>query len=40
LLQPKPLPRIATPQYGFVDAVGFSDVPLPSLDGETYSAAC
>jgi FkbM family methyltransferase len=33
LLQPKPLPRIATPQYGFVDAVGFSDVPLPALDG-------
>lgn len=29
LLQPKALPRIASPQYGFVDAVAFSDQPLP-----------
>jgi FkbM family methyltransferase len=29
LLQPKPLPGIASPQYGFVDAVAFSDEPLP-----------
>jgi len=28
LLQPKPLPRIATPQYGFVDAAGFSAIRL------------
>lgn len=28
-LQPKTLPRIASPQYGFVDAVAFSDEPLP-----------
>ncbi|WP_428487728.1 FkbM family methyltransferase [Rhodopila sp.] len=33
LLQPKPVPRIVTPQYGFIDAVGFSDVALPALDG-------
>jgi hypothetical protein len=31
LLQPKPLPRIASAQYGFVDAVGFSDVALAGL---------
>jgi FkbM family methyltransferase len=29
LLQPKTLPRIASPQYGFVGAVAFSDEPLP-----------
>jgi FkbM family methyltransferase len=29
LLQPKPVPRIASPQFGFVDAVAFSDQPLP-----------
>jgi FkbM family methyltransferase len=29
LLQPKPVPRIASPQYGFVDAVAFSDEALP-----------
>jgi FkbM family methyltransferase len=28
LLKPKPLPRIASPQYGFVDAAGFSTQPL------------
>ncbi len=31
LLAPKPVPRIATPQHGFVDVVGFSPVPLPGL---------
>jgi hypothetical protein len=31
LLQPKPVLRIATPQYGFIDAVGFSNVALPAL---------
>jgi hypothetical protein len=31
LLRPKPVPRIATPQYGFIEAVGFSDVALPAL---------
>lgn len=31
LLRPKPLPRIASPQYGFVDALGFADVALPGL---------
>jgi hypothetical protein len=30
LLRPKPLPHIATPQHGFIDAVGFSD---RTLDG-------
>jgi FkbM family methyltransferase len=30
LLRPKPLPRIASPQYGFVDAVAFSDEELPA----------
>lgn len=29
LLQAKPLPRIASAQYGFVDAVGFSPIRLP-----------
>jgi FkbM family methyltransferase len=29
MLKPKPVARIASPQYGFVDAVGFSDQPLP-----------
>ena len=29
LLQPKAVPRIASPQYGFVDAVAFSDEELP-----------
>ncbi len=33
LLRPKPVPRVATPQYGFIDAVGFSDDPLPVLHG-------
>jgi FkbM family methyltransferase len=30
LLKPKPVARIASAQYGFVDAVAFSDRPLPS----------
>jgi FkbM family methyltransferase len=30
LLQPKPVPRIASPQYGFIDAVAFSDEALPA----------
>lgn len=30
LLQPKPVARIGSPQYGFVDAVAFSDEALPS----------
>ncbi|MGD0434518.1 MAG: FkbM family methyltransferase [Acetobacteraceae bacterium] len=29
LLRAKPVPRIRTPQYGFVDAVAFSVLPLP-----------
>lgn len=29
LLQPKPLPRIASSQYGFVDAVAFTEEALP-----------
>ncbi|HBK05282.1 MAG TPA: hypothetical protein DDZ81_05390 [Acetobacteraceae bacterium] len=29
LLRPKSLPRIASPQYGFVGAVAFSEEPLP-----------
>ncbi len=31
LLRPKPVPRIASPQFGFIDAVGFADVALPAL---------
>jgi FkbM family methyltransferase len=31
LLQPKDLPGLATPQYGFIDAVGFSEEVLPTL---------
>lgn len=30
LLTAKPVPRIATPQYGFVHALAFSDQPLPA----------
>jgi len=30
LLQPKPVPRIASPQFGFVEAVAFSDQSLPA----------
>jgi len=33
LLRAKPVARIATPQYGFIDAVGFSDAMLPALAG-------
>jgi FkbM family methyltransferase len=33
LLRAKPVPRIMTPQYGFIDAIGFSDVALPALNG-------
>jgi len=33
LLRPKPVALVATPQYGFIDAVGFSDQPLPTLYG-------
>ena len=29
LLNAKPVPRVATPQYGFVHAIAFSDDPLP-----------
>ncbi|HEY3848819.1 MAG TPA: FkbM family methyltransferase [Acetobacteraceae bacterium] len=29
LLTAKPVPRVATPQYGFVHAIAFSDDPLP-----------
>jgi FkbM family methyltransferase len=29
LLRAKPVPRIRTAQYGFIDAVAFSDLPLP-----------
>lgn len=29
LLRPKPVPRIATPQFGFIDALAFSERPLP-----------
>ena len=29
LLQPKPVPNIASPQYGFIGSVGFSDELLP-----------
>ena len=32
LLRRKPVPRIGTPQYGFIDAIGFTDVRLPALD--------
>jgi FkbM family methyltransferase len=31
LLRPKPVPRIATPQFGFIDAIGFADAALPAL---------
>nr|WP_294566643.1 FkbM family methyltransferase [uncultured Rhodopila sp.] len=31
LLRPKPLPRIASQQYGFIDAIGFADAALPAL---------
>jgi FkbM family methyltransferase len=31
LLRPKPVPRIASPQYGFIDAIGFADAALPGL---------
>ena len=30
LLRAKPVARIRTPQYGFIDAVAFSDLPLPN----------
>ena len=33
LLHRKPVPRVTTPQYGFIDAVGFSDQPMPALQG-------
>ena len=33
LLRAKPVPRIGSPQYGFIDAIGFSDVKLPALGG-------
>jgi hypothetical protein len=33
LLRQKPLPRIASAQYGFIDAIGFADVALPGLGG-------
>ena len=32
LLRPKPLPRIGSAQYGFVDAIGFADRRLPGLE--------
>ncbi len=31
LLKPKRVPRIASLQYGFVDAAGFSAIPLPCI---------
>jgi FkbM family methyltransferase len=31
LLRPKPIARIASPQYGLIDAIGFADAPLPAL---------
>jgi FkbM family methyltransferase len=31
LLRPKPVPRIASQQFGFIDAVGFADATLPDL---------
>ena len=31
LLRPKSVPRIASPQYGFIDAFGFADTALPAL---------
>jgi FkbM family methyltransferase len=31
LLRAKPVPRIHTPQYGFIDAAAFSDAPLPDM---------
>jgi len=33
LLRRKPVPRIGSPQYGFIDATGFADTELPALDG-------
>jgi FkbM family methyltransferase len=30
LLRAKPVPRIRTPQYGFIDAMAFSELPLPT----------
>ncbi|HME27247.1 MAG TPA: FkbM family methyltransferase [Acetobacteraceae bacterium] len=33
LLRRKPVARIGSPQYGFIDAIGFADVKLPTLDG-------
>jgi FkbM family methyltransferase len=38
LLKPKPVPRIATPQYGFIEAVGFADVALIALGGSGSAA--
>jgi FkbM family methyltransferase len=32
LLRAKPVPRIRTPLYGFVDAMAFSELPLPSAN--------
>ncbi len=32
LLRAKPVGRVGSPQYGFVDAIGFTDVKLPALD--------
>jgi hypothetical protein len=32
LLRAKPVARVGSPQYGFVDAIGFTDVKLPALD--------
>jgi FkbM family methyltransferase len=31
LLHAKPVPRIRTPQYGFIDAMAFSELPLPDV---------
>jgi FkbM family methyltransferase len=33
LLHRKPVARIGSPQYGFIDAISFADVKLPALDG-------
>jgi FkbM family methyltransferase len=33
LLRPKPVARVGTPQYGFIDAVAFTDEKLPALGG-------
>jgi hypothetical protein len=38
-LRQKPVPRIASPQYGFIDAIGFSDVRLPALDARATQPA-